>query len=66
MLRISSRKLLLAVTLTAALATPAVRLHAARVSPNSVTGTNPEPEITGTNPEPESIIEKLMVLLHLA
>jgi hypothetical protein len=71
MLRTASRKLFLAITL-AALAAPGARLFAdpapiTGTNPEpEITGTNPEPEITGTDPEPESILEKLLVILHLA
>jgi hypothetical protein len=63
MLRISSRKLLFALTL-AALAAPGVKLLA---QPAPITGTDPEPQITGTDPEPQSsIFQMVLSFLHLA
>jgi hypothetical protein len=60
MLRIASRKLFLAATLTV-LAVPGARAFA------SVTGTDPEPQsVTGTDPEPQSVMERILTFLHLA
>lgn len=71
MVRIASRKLLLAATLAAVTMSGASAFAQSTSTPpppaDPVTGTNPEPQVTGTNPEPQDdIIQEILAILHLA